>query len=99
MKLNNRKLHVHGIGLNTRETYNQRTPLDVFGEDRQSAVAVVVNVFLTPLYALNHSVFLSSELYLNKQSLRKKKNVSRFLNLTTESSRPADKKETSVFCN
>lgn len=72
MKLNNRKLHVHDIVLNMRETYSKGTLLEVFGEKRLSSIAISVNIFLTPLCELNHSVFLSSELYLNKQALRKK---------------------------
>lgn len=100
MKLNNRKLQVHGIGLNMRETNNWGTPLEVFGEKRPSSIAVMVNSSQTPFCALNHSVILSLDLYLNKQSLG---GVGRkypgFLISLQNQAGQADKKETFTFCN
>lgn len=113
MKLNNRKLHVYGIDLDKTETYNQGTSLEVFGEKRLTSIVIIVTTFLTPFCALNHSVFLFSELYWNKVIfLKKKRNKRRknktkqkppkqdekLLNFPRESNRPTDK-ETLIFWN
>lgn len=85
MKLNNRKLQVHGIGLNMRETYNWGTPLEVFGD--------------TIIYSSHCEQFSDSILRIESfcsSLLRpvfeqaifgRKKKVSRFLNFTAEPSR------------